>query len=159
MLTIPRSASTEHVRGSFDQGNLHQSELQRIAMVNCVALCSSSVPCPGWWEDMVQTRNIMKYRQISMEFHGCVCVGSLQVVGISMFVELWFRSSYRTTDQNWNPSEAVPRTIALVLTTLVDVYLNNDKNPLERRSLGSHSEQSWFVCIFFLGNPGNTFWT
>lgn len=25
------------------------------------------------------------------------------------------------------------RTIALVLTTLVDVYLNNESNPLERR--------------------------
>lgn len=30
---------------------------------------------------------------------------------------------------------AIPvRTIALVLTTLVDVYLNDDRNPLERRS-------------------------
>eukprot|EP00435_Cladocopium_sp_Y103_P069452 s44_g33.t1 len=32
---------------------------------------------------------------------------------------------------------AVLATIALVLTTLVDVYLNNDSNPLERRSLAS----------------------
>lgn len=38
---------------------------------------------------------------------------------------------------------ATTRTIALVLTTLVDVYLNNDSNPLEGRS------SAWRLAVGF----------
>lgn len=68
-------------------------------------------------------------------------------------------------------SAAIPvRTIALVLTTLVDVYLNDDRNPLERRSSlenveGKNNQYinhmflyvfgcSVLVCRYIPGTPG-----